>query len=135
MSYPNTAKGEVVDLYFGSEVPDPYRWLEDDLSEATSQWVKTQNTLTFDYLNKIPYRQVLKKRLETMWNYEKVSAPFKEGKYTYFYKNSGLQNHSVVYRQQDEAEEEVFLDPNNFSGDGTTSLKLFGSEFFTKTCG
>ena len=122
LNYPDTAKGEVADIYFGTEVPDPYRWLEDDLSEETAQWVESQNTVTFDYLNKIPYREALKRRLETLWNYEKISAPFKEGKFTYFYKNDGLQDQSVVYQRADDASEKVFLDPNTFSEDGTTSL-------------
>lgn len=122
LKYPTTRKGEVVDTYFETKVADPYRWLEDDRSEETGSWVTAQNKVTFGYLNQIPYREALKKRLETLWNYEKVSAPFKEGKYTYFYKNNGLQNQSVVYRQIENGEPEVFLDPNVFSEDGTTSL-------------
>ncbi|WP_444997623.1 prolyl oligopeptidase family serine peptidase [Aliikangiella sp. IMCC44359] len=122
VSYPETKKGNVVDQYFDSKVADPYRWLEDDRSLETGEWVKAQNKVTFDYLSKIPYRSQLKKRLETLWNYEKIGSPFKEGKYTYFYKNNGLQNQYVVYRQQEGGEAEVFLDPNTFSEDGTTSL-------------
>lgn len=121
-AYPVTCKGEVVDKYFGKEVADPYRWLEDDRSEETGAWVKTQNQITFNYLDRIPYRDQLKDRLADLWNYEKVGAPFKEGKYTYFYKNDGLQNQYVVYRMVDGGEPEVFLDPNSFSEDGTTSL-------------
>ena len=120
--YPETRKGDVVDTYFGTKVEDPYRWLEDDRSEETSAWVKVQNKVTFNYLKQIPFREQLKNRLEKLWNYEKFSAPFKEGKYTYFYKNDGLQNQYVVYRQKDNEEPEVFLDPNTFSNDGTTSL-------------
>ena len=120
--YPTTRKGDVVDKYFGQEVADPYRWLEDDRSEETGAWVKTQNQVTFNYLDRIPYREQLKERLAELWNYEKVGAPFKEGKYTYFYKNDGLQNQYVVYRMVEGGEPEIFLDPNSFSEDGTTSL-------------
>jgi prolyl oligopeptidase len=122
VSYPNTKKGDVVDSYFEQPVADPYRWLEDDLSLETGEWIKAQNEVTFDYLSNIPFRKQLKKRLETLWNYEKVEAPHKEGKYTYFSKNNGLQNQFVIYRQQGDGEAEVFLDPNQFSEDGTTSL-------------
>ena len=120
--YPETRKGDVVDTYFDTKVADPYRWLEDDMSEETASWVKTQNKVTFDYLSQIPYRDKLKERLTKLMDYEKVGAPFKEGKYTYFYKNDGLQNQYVLYRQVDGGEPEVFLDPNTFSEDGTTSL-------------
>ena len=122
VDYPVTESGDVVDTYFGVDVADPYRWLEDDRSEETGEWVKLQNTVTFDYLAKIPHRTRLKERLEELWNYEKVSAPFTEGDYTYFYKNDGLQDQYVVYRQKGDGEAEVFLDPNKFSDDGTTSL-------------
>ncbi|MEL7797823.1 prolyl oligopeptidase family serine peptidase [Idiomarina loihiensis] len=122
MSYPETRKGDVVDTYFGNEVADPYRWLEDDRSEETENWVKAQNEVTFAHLESIPYREKIETRLTELWNYEKISAPFKEGDYTYFYKNDGLQNQYVVYRQKGEEEPEVFLDPNTFSEDGTTSL-------------
>ncbi len=122
MKYPKTKKGQVSDIYFGEQVADPYRWLEDDRSEETADWVGQQNKVTFDYLAQIPYREQLKKRLEEMWNYEKVSAPFKRGKYQYFYRNDGLQNQSVVYRQDEAGNIEEFLDPNKFSKDGTTSL-------------
>ncbi len=120
--YPETKRGEVADTYFDTEVKDPYRWLEDDMSEETAEWVKTQNEVTFGYLEKIPFREELKDRLEEVWNYEKVSRPFKEGYYTYFYKNDGLQNQYVVYRRKGDEEAELFLDPNTFSEDGTTSL-------------
>jgi len=125
IDYPVTKKVEVKDTYFGEEVVDPYRWLEDDHSEETGEWVKAQNEVTFNYLNKIPYREELKERLSTLWNYEKIMAPFKEGDWTYFYKNDGLQNQYVVYRYktgEDQATAEVFLDPNTFAEDGTTSL-------------
>ncbi|MDH5412519.1 MAG: prolyl oligopeptidase family serine peptidase [Flavobacteriaceae bacterium] len=122
LTYPETKEVDTIDVYFDTEVKDPYRWLEDDMSEETGAWVQSQNKVTFDYLDKIPYREELKNRLEKLWNYEKFSAPFKEGDYTYFYKNDGLQNQSVVYRQKENEEPEVFLDPNKFSEDGTTSL-------------
>ncbi len=122
LNYPTTAKVDTTDTYFGTDVLDPFRWLEDDRSEETEAWVKEQNKVTFGYLEKIPFREDLKKRLEQLWNYEKLGSPFKEGEYTYFYKNDGLQNQYVVYRKKGDAEEEVFLDPNTFSEDGTTSL-------------
>ena len=121
--YPETAKVDTTDTYFGNPVPDPFRWQEDDRSEATGDWVKSQNAVTFGYLDQIPFRNALKQRLEKLWNYEKVSTPFKEGNYTYFYKNDGLQDQYVLYRRKIEnGMEEVFLDPNTFSSDGTTSL-------------
>lgn len=122
LTYPETKKGEVVDTYFGVEVADPYRWLEDDRSEETAAWVKAENEVTFDYLAQIPFRDQLKKQMEEAWNYEKIGAPFKEGDFTYFFKNDGLQNQSILYRKDAEGKEEVFLDPNKFSADGTTSL-------------
>lgn len=122
IQYPETKKGEVVDTYFEVEVADPYRWLEDDRSEETAAWVKAQNEVTYGYLAQIPFRDQLKKQMEEAWNYEKIGAPFKEGKYTYFFKNDGLQNQSILYRKDETGKEEVFLDPNKFSTDGTTSL-------------
>ena len=122
VNYPETRQGETTDTYFGTEVQDPYRWLEDDRSEETEAWVKEQNAVTFGYLDQIPFREDLKNRLEKLWNFEKLSTPFKEGDYTYFYKNDGLQDQYVVYRQKEGEEPEVFLDPNTFSEDGTTSL-------------
>jgi prolyl oligopeptidase len=122
IKYPVTKKGDVVDTYFGTEVPDPYRWLEDDMSEETAAWVKEQNKVTFGYLETIPYREEIKDRLGKMWNYEKYTAPVKEGDYIYFSKNDGLQNQYVIYRQKNNGEPEIFLDPNTFSADGTTSL-------------
>lgn len=122
LTYPETTKGEVVDTYFGTEIKDPYRWLEDDRSAETADWVTAQNEVTFGYLNEIPFRNQIKKRLENLWNYEKIGAPFTEGDYTFYYKNNGLQNQSVLYRKDKDGNEEIFLDPNNFSKDGTTSL-------------
>ena len=122
IEYPLTKKVDVTDDYFGTRVPDPYRWLEDDMSEETAAWVSEQNKVTFGYLEKIPYRAEIKSRLEKIWNYEKFTSPFNEGDYTYFSKNDGLQNQYVIYRQKGNGEPELFLDPNTFSADGTTSL-------------
>ena len=120
--YPITEKKNVTDIYFSTEVEDPYRWLEDDTSYELKEWIKAQNKLTFSYLDQIPQRNMLKNRLEELWDYEKIGTPFNEGKYTYFYKNNGLQNQYVLYRKQDDKKEEVFIDPNEFSSDGTVSL-------------
>lgn len=122
VSYPETKKVDVVDTYFGTEVQDPYRWLEDDMSEETASWVKAQNEVTFGYLNNIPYKSQIKNQLEEIWNYEKIGAPFIEGEYTFYFKNDGLQNQSILYRKDKNGTEEVFIDPNKFSLDGTTAL-------------
>jgi prolyl oligopeptidase len=124
VKYPTTKKDTTVkDIYFGTQVADPYRWLENDGSEETADWVKAENEVTNGYLSQIPFRDKIRKRYEELYNYEKYSAPFKEGKFTYYYKNSGLQNQSVLYREPaDSKEPEIFLDPNTFSKDGTTSL-------------
>ncbi|GAD76756.1 putative prolyl endopeptidase [Vibrio azureus NBRC 104587] len=122
LSYPETQKGDVVDEYFGHQIQDPYRWLEDDRSVETAEWVQAQNSVTFQYLEQIEYREHIKERLTALMSYEKLGRPFKEGEYQYFYKNDGLQNQSVLYRQREGQEPEVFIDPNTFSEDGTTSL-------------
>ena len=128
--YPETAKVDSVDNYFGETVGDPYRWLEDDTSEETASWVKAQNDVTFSYLESIPYRDKIRERLEQVYDYERLSAPFREGDYYYFYRNDGLQNHSVLYRKKEiDSSPEVFLDPNTFSTDGTTGL---AGIFFTR---
>ena len=131
LKYPETKKNAVTDTIFGVEVIDNYRWLEDDRSKDTEAWVNSQNKVTFDYLSKIPFREVFKNRLTELWNYEKLGVPFNEGDYTYFYKNDGLQNQYVVFRRKDGIET-LFLDPNTFSEDGTTSL---GSLSFSKDGG
>jgi len=131
VKYPETKKNNTVDTIFGIRVIDNYRWLEDDRSKETEYWVKSQNEVTFDYLSKIPYRAKLKNRLSELWNYEKIGVPFIEGDYTYFYKNDGLQNQYVIYRKK-EGIETIFLDPNSFSVNGTTSL---GSLSFSKDGG
>lgn len=120
--YPQTKKVDTANVYFGTKVNDPYRWLEDDRSAETAVWVEAQNEVTFGYLQQIPFRNQLKSRMEKVWNYERISAPFVEGKFTYFYKNNGLQNQSVLYRKDANGAEEIFLDPNGFSKDGSTSL-------------
>lgn len=120
--YPQTKKGNQVDEFFGVKVEDPYRWLEDDLASETKNWVEAQNKTTFSYLDEIPFRDKLNKQLTDLWNYEKISAPFQEGDFTYYYKNDGLQQHYVLYRKGKNGKEEVFIDPNKFSKDGTTSL-------------
>lgn len=125
--YPVTKEIPVASTYFGTTIQDPYRWLEDDRSAETSQWVDAENKVTAAYLNQIPFRAAFKDRLEKLWNYEKFSAPFKEGEYIYFYKNNGLQNQSVLYREKSGIAADIFLDPNKFSKDGTTSLA--GIEF------
>ncbi len=124
VKYPETRKDtNVKDNYFGTSVADPYRWLENDTSEETASWVKAENEVTQKYLAQVPFRDAIKKRYESVFNFEKYSAPFKEGKFTYYYKNSGLQNQSVIYRENaGDKEPELFLDPNTFSKDGTTSL-------------
>ncbi|MCD0474433.1 prolyl oligopeptidase family serine peptidase [Flavobacterium sp. EDS] len=129
IKYPETKKGETIDTYFDAKVSDPYRWLEDDKSAETAAWVKEQNKVTYAYLDQIPFRDELKKRMEKLWNYEKIGAPSVKGKATYYSKNNGLQNQSVVYRKGQNGKDEVFLDPNTFSKDGTTSL---GGLDFTK---
>ncbi len=121
--YPDTKKTDQSDVYFGTKVTDPYRWLENDMSDETKGWVVEQNKVTQGYIAQIPFRNAIKDRLTSLWNYAKYSAPFKEGAYTYFYLNDGLQNQSVLYRQQGGGAPEVFLDPNKFSTDGTTSLQ------------
>ena len=125
IDYPATKKIGHYDTYHGIEISDPYRWLEDDMSDETGQWVKSQNKVTSKYLRKIGFRKKLERRIKKLNDYEKVGAPFKEGNYEYFYKNSGLQNHSVVYRSRigSNQDPEVFIDPNTFSKDGTVALR------------
>ena len=125
LEYPETKKVDQVDDYHGTVVADPYRWLEDDRSDETAEWVQQQNELTFNYLEQIPFREQIKERLTEIWNYPKYSAPFRKGKNYYFYKNDGLQNQAILYVQNSpdvNAPAEVFIDPNKLSEDGTTSL-------------
>jgi prolyl oligopeptidase len=125
-TYPATRKIDHVDIYHGVKVPDPYRWLEDDNSAETAQWVEAQNKVTFAYLEKIPYRAKLKERLEQLYNYPKIGAPFRKGAYYFFSKNDGLQNQSVLYIQKGlNGVPEVLIDPNKWSADGTVRLGTF----------
>jgi len=133
LTYPKTKKIDVKENYFGHYVSDPFRWLENDKSSDTEFWVKEQNLVTQNYLSKVPFRNNLKNRLKNMWNYEKIGSPFIEGAYTYFYKNTGLQNQFVLFRYLNKdplSKAEVFLDPNTFSNKGTISL---GSLSFSKS--
>ncbi len=124
LKYPETLREGVVDNYHGTEIADPYRWLEDDNSERTAEWVKAQNEVTFGYLNSLPQRKAIRERLEELWNYPTQGAPAKRGEWYYISRNSGLQNQSVIYRKRDlsDTEEEVFFDPNTLSEDGTVAL-------------
>ena len=123
IKYPDTKKVDQEDNYFGTIIKDPYRWLEDDNSAETKVWVKEENKVTEDYLSKIPFRQKVRNRLEELWNYTKYGSPFKQGDYYYFYKNDGLQNQAVLYRQKGlDSEPEVFIDPNKMSKDGTAAV-------------
>ncbi len=124
ISYPETRQDTTVhDTYFSEKIGDPFRWLEDDRSEETGAWVKEQNKVTFDYIDKIPFRDAIAYRLEELWNYEKYGTPFKEGDNYYYFKNSGLQNQSVLFGTEGlDGEPFEVLDPNSFSKDGTSSL-------------
>ncbi|HMO32373.1 MAG TPA: prolyl oligopeptidase family serine peptidase [Lacibacter sp.] len=123
INYPVTPRGTDMDNYHGTQIADPFRWLEDDNSEQTKAWVTAQNEVTFNYLNRIPFRNRVKERLEAMWNYPRIGSPSREGDWYYFSKNDGLQNQSVVYRQKVlNGAPEVFLDPNKLSADGTAAL-------------
>ncbi len=123
VSYPQTHQDSIIDNYHGRQIADPYRWLEDDRAENTMAWVEEQNAVTNEYLGKIPYRELIKERLEEIWNYERFGTPFKKGGKYYFFKNDGLQNQSVLYVQESlDGPSSVVLDPNTFSPDGTVSL-------------
>ena len=127
IAYPVTAKVDQVDDYFGTKVPDPYRWLEDDRSAETAKWVEAQNAVTFDYLAKIPFRETLRKRLTEIYNYPRYSSPFRVGETYFFSKNDGLQNQAVIYVQKGlDGAPEVFIDPNALSPDGTVRVGLIG---------
>lgn len=126
INYPETRKTDAIDVYFGTQVADPYRWLEDDNSEETAAWVKAQNDVTNAYLAKIPFRDQVRERLTSMWNYPRYGVPFKKGGKYFFFKNDGIQNQSVLYIQDSlQAEPRVFLDPNKLSEDGTTALGTY----------
>ncbi|UFH55295.1 prolyl oligopeptidase family protein [Spirosoma sp. KNUC1025] len=126
LNYPQARKTDQVDTYHGTQVADPYRWLEDDRSDETAEWVKAENKVTFDYLAQIPYRKQIQNRLEQVYNYPKYSAPNRKGEWFYFSKNDGLQNQAVLYRQKGlDGKPEVVIDPNKLSADGTTRLGAF----------
>src|SRR5262245_61151219 len=123
MKYPNSKRTDCTDSYFGTPVPDPYRWLEEENSADTKAWVYAQNKVTFGYLEKIPYRARIKSRVEQLYNYPRYSAPFRNGEYFFFTKNDGLQNQSVLYMQKGlDGAPEILIDPNKFSADGTSQL-------------
>ncbi|HER10149.1 MAG TPA: S9 family peptidase [Bacteroides sp.] len=131
--YPETAKVDTVDNYFGTAVPDPYRWLEDDRSAETEAWVKAQNEVTFAYLDRIPFRNELKERMTEIWDYPKMGLPGREGSYYFYSYNTGLQNQDVIFiKKRLDAEGKVFLDPNTFSEDGTVALSGFSVSNDTK---
>src|SRR5687768_4755450 len=126
LSYPGTRKDEVNDDYFGTTVSDPYRWLEDDRSEETAEWVKEQNAVTFKYLEEIPYRDKIKARLTEIWNYPRFSPISHYNGHYFYYKNDGLQNQSVLYiMDSPDGSSKVFIDPNKLSESGTVSLSAF----------
>jgi len=126
LNYPITAKQDTMDVFFGEKVPNPYKWLEDDRSEATEKWVSKQNRFTYSYVDKLSQRAKIKSRLEELWSYKRYSAPIKKGKYYYYLQNDGLQNQDVLVRQEGlDGEAEVVLNPNTFSRDGTSSLGSF----------
>jgi len=123
LRYPSTDRGTVTDTYFDTTIADPYRWLEDDYARETKTWVTKQNAFTSSYMRKIPFRRKIEKRLTEIWNYPSQGAPFKKGDKYYFYKNDGLQNQAVLYVQDSPtSESEIFMDPNQFSNDGTIAL-------------
>lgn len=127
LTYPKTEKDDVVDNYHGTEIKDPYRWLEFDTADNVKAWVKEQNKVTYAYLDKIPSRKIFKNRLEEIFNYPKVGAPQKAGDFYFYYRNSGLQNQSVIYYKKGmKGVEQVFIDPNTLSENGTVSINLVG---------
>ncbi len=135
LKYPATRKVDQRDTFFEKVVEDPYRWLEDDKADETRNWVGEQNKVTQDYLSQVPFRSEVRQRLEEMWNYPRQSAPFKKGDYYYYYKNDGLQNQSVLYRQKGlEGKSEVFIDPNGFSKDGTVAMSTLSFSKNNKYC-
>ncbi|MBJ7427893.1 MAG: S9 family peptidase, partial [Bacteroidia bacterium] len=135
LSYPKAKTVNQTDNYHGTSIADPYRWLENDTAQEVIEWVKEENKVTQNYLGQIPYRTNIKNRLTEIWDYPKYSSPFKEGNWYYFFKNEGLQNQSILYRQKGlKGEPEVFLDPNKLSEDGTASLASFTFSKDHKLC-
>ncbi|MFT5337941.1 MAG: prolyl oligopeptidase, partial [Luteibaculaceae bacterium] len=121
-SYPETQKRDSIETYFGLAMQDPYQWLEDDYAPEVVQWVKEQNAFASKYLNSLPEKDAIKNRLSEIWNYERLSTPFKHNKKTYYFKNDGVQNQSVLFESIEGGDDQVILDPNTFSVDGTSSL-------------
>ena len=121
--YPQAKKVDTVTNYFGTNIADPYRWLENDTAQDVGEWVKAENEVSNDYFQQIPFREKLSKEFTDIWNYESYSAPFKKGKNYFFYKNDGLQNQAVLYIQEGlEGTPKVFIDPNTLSKEGTTAF-------------
>src|SRR6056297_1998536 len=121
--YPETRKTDVKEIFYGTEVTDPYRWLEDDMSAETEAWVQAQNELTFSYLNDLPGRDAIRRRLTDLWNYARTGTPFYKAGRWFIYKNDGLQDQSVLYMMDDpDRDPVVLLDPNTLSNDGTVAL-------------
>ncbi|MEI6595446.1 MAG: prolyl oligopeptidase family serine peptidase, partial [Bacteroidota bacterium] len=134
-AYPKAKKDLTVDQYAGKKIADPYRWLENDTASDVREWVKAENKVTHDYLNQIPFRDKIKRRLTEIWNFPKFSAPFKEGEYYFFFKNDGLQNQSILYYQLGlKGTPSVFIDPNTLSADGTVSLASYTFSKDHKLC-
>lgn len=128
MKYPMTRKDKVTDNYFGTEIADPYRWLENDTATEVKAWVEAQNNVTFNYLSKIPYREKIRQRLTDIFNYERFSAPMRVGNKYIFSRNDGLQNQSVMYVQDGlNGEPRVFIDPNKMNAEGTAAISLLGA--------
>ena len=126
LNYPDTQKSDATETYFGTEVPDPYRWLENDTAKEVEQWVEAQNELTYNYLEQIPYREKIAQRLKTLWNYERMGVPHQEGGRYFFFKNDGLQDQSILYMKETlDSEPELVIDPNQFSQDGSVALMDF----------
>ncbi|MCG6924170.1 MAG: prolyl oligopeptidase family serine peptidase [Acidobacteria bacterium] len=130
LPYPEARQDDIVDDYFGTKVPDPYRWLEDDRSPETKAWVEAQNEITFSWLASVPEREAIRDRVKRLWDHERFGLPSREGPWTVFSRNDGLQNQSVVYRARGlEGAPEVLLDPNVLSEDGTVALADQGTAF------
>ena len=124
LNYPSPRKANQEDTYFGTKVNDPYRWMEDDLSAETAAWVKAENELTFTYLDKIPFRDSLRARMTSLWDYPKFTPPFQVGQRYFYYKNEGLQNQSVLYQMPGlNYVPMAYFDPNKLSTDGTISVQ------------
>ncbi|MFM9027935.1 MAG: S9 family peptidase, partial [Bacteroidota bacterium] len=128
IAYPATQRNDVAEEYFGTNVSDPFRWLEYDTAANVANWVAEENKTTFDYLSRIPYREKIKNRLTQIFNYARYGVPFRVGEYYFFTKNDGLQNQAVIYIQKGlEGTPEIFIDPNTLLRDGTAAVSLLGA--------